>query len=78
VRAFLWERMRAEVDRARVAKFREPSALHIVVAGGTAGRFSAWVPGWAFRSAPRAWSGHSQDRRLNAREVGGAVLAGLQ
>jgi hypothetical protein len=51
-RAFLWERMRAEVDGARVAKFREPSALHIVVAGGTAGRFSAWVPGWPFRGAP--------------------------
>jgi hypothetical protein len=35
-----------------VAKFREPSALHIVVAGGTAGRFSAWVAGWPFRGAP--------------------------
>jgi hypothetical protein len=52
VRAFLWERTRAEVDGARVAKFREPSALHIVVAGGTAGRFSVWVPGWPFRGAP--------------------------
>jgi len=26
--------------------------VHIVVAGGTAGRFSAWVPGWPFRGAP--------------------------
>ena len=52
VRAFLWERARAEVDGTRVAKFREPSALHVVVAGGTAGRFSAWVPGWPFRGAP--------------------------
>jgi len=52
VRAFLWERTRAEVDGTRVAKFREPSALHVVVAGGTAGRFSAWVPGWPFRGAP--------------------------
>jgi hypothetical protein len=52
VRAFLWERTRAEVDGTRVAKFCEPGALHIVVAGGTAGRFSAWVPGWPFRGAP--------------------------
>ena len=52
VRAFLWEHMRAEVDGARVPKLREPAALHIVVAGGTAGRFSAWVPGWPFRGAP--------------------------
>jgi hypothetical protein len=62
VRAFLWERTRAEVDGARVAKFREPSALHIVVAGGTAGRFSAWVPGWPFRGAPA---------RLVIRRIGG-------
>ena len=51
-RAFLFECMRAEVDGARVPKLREPAALHIVVAGGTAGRFSAWVPGWPFRGAP--------------------------
>jgi len=62
VRAFLWERMRAEVDGERVAKFREPSALHVVVAGGTAGRFSAWVPGWPFRGAPS---------RLVIRKIGG-------
>jgi len=24
----------------------------VLVAGGTAGRFSAWVPGWPFRGAP--------------------------
>jgi hypothetical protein len=52
VRAFLWERMRAEVDGARVPKLRAADALHIVVAGGTAGRFSAWVPGWPFRGSP--------------------------
>jgi hypothetical protein len=52
VRAFLWEHMRAEVDGARVPKLREPAALHVVVAGGTAGRFSAWVPGWPFRGSP--------------------------
>jgi hypothetical protein len=51
-RAFLLEHMRAEVDGARVAKFRGADALHLVVAGGTAGRFSAWVPGWPFRGAP--------------------------
>jgi hypothetical protein len=52
VRTFLWERMRAEVDGASASKLRAPDALHIVVAGGTAGRFSAWVPGWPFRGAP--------------------------
>jgi hypothetical protein len=52
VRDFLWEHTRADVDGGRVAKFREPAALHVVVAGGTAGRFSAWVPGWPFRGAP--------------------------
>jgi hypothetical protein len=52
VRDFLWEHTRADVDGFRIAKFREPSALHVVVAGGTAGRFSAWVPGWPFRDAP--------------------------
>ena len=62
VRAFLWERTQVEVDGARVAKFREPSALHVVVAGGTAGRFSAWVPGWPFRGAPS---------RLVMRKIGG-------
>jgi len=44
--------MRAEVDGARVPKFRGADALHLVVAGGTAGRFSAWIPGWPFRGAP--------------------------
>ena len=52
VRAFLLEHMRAEVDGARVPKFRGADALHLVVAGGTAGRFSAWIPGWPFRGAP--------------------------
>jgi len=52
VRAFLWEHTRADLDGAPVAKFRDPQALHLVVAGGTAGRFSAWVPGWPFRGAP--------------------------
>jgi hypothetical protein len=51
-RAFLLEHMRAEVDGVRVPKFRGADALHLVVAGGTAGRFSAWVPGWPFGGAP--------------------------
>jgi hypothetical protein len=52
VRAFVWEHTRAEVDGARVPKFREPANVKIVVAGGTAGRFSAWIPGWPFPGAP--------------------------
>jgi hypothetical protein len=31
-----------------VPKFRSPENLKLVVAGGTAGRFSAIVPGWTF------------------------------
>ncbi len=51
-REFVWEHARAEVDGARVPKFREPGNIKIVVAGGTAGRFSAWIPGWPFPNAP--------------------------
>jgi hypothetical protein len=52
VREFVWEHAQVSVDGARTPKFREPAALKIVVAGGTAGRFSAWVPGWPFRESP--------------------------
>ena len=52
LRAFVWEHTRAEMDGARVPKFREPANVKIVVAGGTAGRFSAWIPGWPFPDAP--------------------------
>ncbi|HTO13341.1 MAG TPA: hypothetical protein VMQ51_17335 [Candidatus Binatia bacterium] len=52
LRDFVWERTRAEVDGGRVPKFREPASVKIVVAGGTAGRFSAWIPGWPFPGAP--------------------------
>ena len=52
LREFVWEHTRAEMDGARVPKFREPANLKIVVAGGTAGRFSAWIPGWPFPGAP--------------------------
>jgi hypothetical protein len=52
VRDFVWEHTRAAMDGARVPKFREPANVKIVVAGGTAGRFSAWIPGWPFPEAP--------------------------
>jgi len=29
-----------------IAKFPSPEEIHIVVAGGTAGRFSVAIPGW--------------------------------
>ncbi|HTK92315.1 MAG TPA: hypothetical protein VL948_18940 [Verrucomicrobiae bacterium] len=52
VRTFLWEETRARVNGAAVPKFREAANIHIVVAGGPAGRFSAWIPGWPFPGAP--------------------------
>jgi hypothetical protein len=52
LREFVWEHARAEVEGARVPKFREPAGIVIVVAGGSAGRFSAWIPGWPFPGAP--------------------------
>ena len=39
-------------DDTRVPKFRAPEHLRIIVAGGTAGRFTAIVPGWPFPNAP--------------------------
>src|SRR6266478_1286013 len=35
-------------DATPIPKFRKPEHLKIVVAGGSAGRFSAVVPGWTF------------------------------
>jgi hypothetical protein len=37
---------------ALVAKFQTPESLKLLVAGGSAGRFTAIVPGWPFRNAP--------------------------
>ena len=37
-----------ETNGTLVPKFRAPENLKIVVAGGTAGRFSAIIPGWTF------------------------------
>jgi len=52
VREFLWTETRARVDGALVPKFQAPEHLHVVVAGGAAGRFSAWPPGWPFPNSP--------------------------
>ena len=35
-------------ETARIPKFRAPEHIKVMVAGGTAGRFSAIVPGWTF------------------------------
>jgi hypothetical protein len=35
-------------ETALIPKFRSPENLKLVVTGGTAGRFSAIVPGWSF------------------------------
>jgi hypothetical protein len=52
IRQFLWENAKAGAHDTTAPKFREPGNVKIIVAGGTAGRFSAWVPGWPFRDAP--------------------------
>jgi hypothetical protein len=40
-----------EREETRIPKFRSPENIQLVVAGGTAGRFSAIVPGWTFPKA---------------------------
>src|SRR5262245_3412000 len=40
-------------DATPIPKFRSPDNVKIVVAGGTAGRFSAIVPGWTFAKSSR-------------------------
>jgi hypothetical protein len=37
-----------EHDETLIPKFRRPDNIKIVVAGGSAGRFSAVVAGWSF------------------------------
>jgi hypothetical protein len=44
VRRYLWERLGG--------KFRAPENFRLLVAGGTAGRFTALIPGWPFPNAP--------------------------
>jgi hypothetical protein len=46
VRDFLWEKT--------AGKFRSPDNLIPLVVGGTAGRFTALIPGWPFPNAPSA------------------------
>ena len=41
-----------ETNDTLIPKFRTPENLKIVVAGGTAGRFSAAIPSWPFANAP--------------------------
>jgi hypothetical protein len=52
VRQFVWEQTQADAGGHGVTKFRAPANVRIVVAGGTAGRFSAWIPGWPFPNSP--------------------------
>jgi hypothetical protein len=40
-------------DPTLIAKFREPENLKLMVAGGTAGRFTAIVAGWTFPKMSR-------------------------
>ena len=42
-----------ESDDTLIPKFREPGNLKFLVAGGTAGRFSAVIPGWTFPKMSR-------------------------
>jgi len=51
-RQFVWEQTQADAGGHGVTKFRAPANVRIVVAGGTAGRFSAWIPGWPFPNSP--------------------------
>lgn len=43
-----------ETDETLLPKFRTPDCLKIIVAGGTAGRFTAVLPAWSFADAPTA------------------------
>jgi hypothetical protein len=51
VRRFLWERLEARRE-GPAPKFRAPEHLKLVVAGGTAGPFTALIPGWPFADSP--------------------------
>jgi hypothetical protein len=50
-RACLWERLEARRE-GPTPKFRAPENLKLVVAGGTAGPFTALIPGWPFADSP--------------------------
>ena len=51
VRRFLWERLEARRE-GHLPKFRAPEHLKLIVAGGTAGPFTALIPGWPFADSP--------------------------
>jgi hypothetical protein len=50
-RRFLWERLEARRE-GPMPKLRAPEHLKLVVAGGTAGPFTALIPGWPFADSP--------------------------
>jgi len=50
-RGFLWERLEARRE-GPMPKLRAPEHLKLVVAGGTAGPFTALIPGWPFADSP--------------------------
>jgi len=50
-RRCLWERLEARRE-GPTPKFRAPENLRILVAGGTAGPFTALIPGWPFANSP--------------------------
>ncbi|HXZ44134.1 MAG TPA: hypothetical protein VEH53_04835, partial [archaeon] len=43
--------VQAQLD-ARIPIIASPDWIHLFVAGGEAGRFSAFIPGWGHMSAP--------------------------
>lgn len=51
VRQRLWAHLEARRE-GPTPKFRSPENLKILVAGGTAGPFTALIPGWPFADAP--------------------------
>jgi hypothetical protein len=51
VRRYLWERLEARREGPS-PKFRSPDHLKLVVTGGTAGPFTALIPGWPFADSP--------------------------
>src|SRR5262249_57768872 len=51
VRRFLWEQLEARREGPS-PKFRAPEHLKLIVAGGTAGPFTALIPGWPFADSP--------------------------
>ena len=73
----LAEVSRTERDESADAEVPvEPGSLKLVVAGGTAGRFTAIVPGWPFRNAPSRMVFRKEQAALAAVHLGRAVRPG--